>query len=143
MSFKKGHSKEPPLPKEHVEMMAALWAEGSLSASQVAQRLNDTFGTQYTRCSVLGKVRRLGLALRKPGVKPRIKAPAEPKVVVVTAPPPPPPPEITPLNIPFAEAQRSQCRWMVDAHTICGAKTEHGPWCAGHRAIVYTKRRAA
>ena len=44
--------------EERVELLRKLWAEG-LSASQIAGRLGEV-----TRNAVIGKVHRLGLALR-------------------------------------------------------------------------------
>lgn len=58
---------------ERERLLREFWAEGD-SARIAARRLNRDTGSQFSRCAVIGKVRRLGLPFREPHGKNSRKA---------------------------------------------------------------------
>jgi hypothetical protein len=114
--------------------LTELWAAG-FSSSQIAKRLSP-----FTRSAICGQVRRMGLPFRHQGKTTPIAREVRVKAVRAL---PPPPPSLEMQPTPFESSASDQCRWMLDDHTICGAKGR--PWCDYHRAIVYqpTKKREA
>lgn len=58
---------------ERERLLREFWAEGN-SARIAARRLNRDTGSEFSRCAVIGKVRRLGLPFREPHGKNSSKA---------------------------------------------------------------------
>lgn len=120
---------------ERIEQLKALWAEG-LSASQVARVLGGV-----TRNAVIGKVHRMGLALRgNPGTTARQSPRGQlRKFLRAPEPIPEPEPERDPIpGITIANVTDKQCRWPYgdpakpDFH-LCGHPTiTLSPYCAHH-----------
>lgn len=150
-----------PWPEAHVLVLRSLWADGR-SATQIAATLNKPpINAGVTRCAVLGKIDRLGLARRithtggtDANRGRRVKAIA--KVAGPTL-------SIDnsrergaqrgPHNIPFMDRDESTCLMFVggeshDTGLICGAERVEGkPYCKFCARIAYlppeTKRRVA
>ena len=100
--------------EERVEELKKLWDTG-LPASEIGRR----FG--ITKNSVVGKVRRLDLAMR------RAPAPAKIEANVVT----------------LDRLTANQCSWPMgepgtEEFRFCGKQSVHGkPYCTDHCAIAY------
>jgi GcrA cell cycle regulator len=129
-------------PAEHTEALSGYLREGAGSLAQIASLMNKRFGASYSRNSIVGKARRLGIpSNRPPG---RDIAPPKPK-----SPPPPPPPsvircvEVKPRHIALIELTENTCRWPYSEDaptTYCG----HPPlgkesYCGPH---FYLSRRS-
>ena len=99
---------------ERVEELTKLWATG-LSASEIGRRLG------ITKNAVVGKVRRLDLAMRR--------APAQPKR--------------EPNVVTLDRLKANQCSWPEgdpgqDDFRFCGSPAVLGkPYCEKHCAIAY------
>jgi GcrA cell cycle regulator len=145
---------------ERIAVITRLWGEG-YSASQVAQHL----GGDATRSSVLGKLYRLGL-LKPAGHAPlgtvsslsiRAANPRMPRedgranFSLVGPPPLPPKPfrrqrmdiaSLTPLAF-LDMPERGRCRWPLEGEVFafCGNRCGEGPYCAGHHAVAYDRKR--
>jgi len=146
--------------EDRILRLTALWLEGR-SAAAIARE----FGRGVSRCAVLGKVHRLGLA-RGPEVRrARTEAPprAKPPRDAVDASPPaarspaavkvrskvgtsaalgaaPPAPTATILSVGFG-----QCRWPYGSSGeagfgLCGRPVTRGAFCASHAAVGYQMR---
>ncbi len=124
----------------------------ALSATAAAVKLNEQFGTKFTRCSVIGRARRSGFALisgaiggtpkstkvKKPRtsvVRPRItaaapKIPSEPYVPIET--------NIPPGTVALVDLEDG-CKWPSgDPALFCGALRDGDrPYCAGHCRLAY------
>jgi GcrA cell cycle regulator len=132
-----------------VDTLKTLWAEGWTGAA-IARKL----GNGHTRCSVLGKVQRLGVASRIS--KPRNHSAPRPRVVksrpiaLVKARPRPLVPVAPYVPLPQIETSRPGVSFMaLNAHTcrwplgepkgsesmFCGAEpVAHSSYCSVHRA---------
>ena len=132
-------------PKMHEDRLTALVATHSLSYGMMVKILNREFTTDYTRCGVCGKARRLGLSnplnrvskdsskpkylpTRRVGAKPKPKSvPRKPDILLEE----PLPKDLTLLQV----CDDDGCRW---AHgdgpfTFCGnARYENRPYCGFH-----------
>jgi GcrA cell cycle regulator len=153
----RNNSHNTPWTDELIERLKVLWAEG-LSASQIADELK---GARFTRMSVIGKARRLGLAPRKarePGPpylrKPRRRANGIPKPPAPPPrpprPPPPPPPSLSPSpptvrkmrQLTFAKLKPQHCKWPLGGlldppRLFCGADADKGEvYCPVHQRIA-------
>jgi hypothetical protein len=149
------------------ERLLDLWASGA-TASEIAGELGVTRNAVIgvvTRARAKGDVRAVSRAPsgpRKPkaatvAVMPKPKAKSfdrvlitpKPLVINVTAPPPvelPPAPE----PVPLVDCRPGCCRWPVSrderGHLFCDQPVELGQrpqWCAAHRAIGFSAKRAA
>lgn len=147
---------------ENTALLTRLWNEG-LSASAVARRL----GHGVTRCAVIGKVHRIGLAKRakdlgrgyinrKKAVPHREKpvtAVARPVTLASTAPKTvararpviaPPAPPVADGSIGVMQLTARTCRWPIGdpgqpGFHFCGHEPRDGaPYCAYHASIAYT-----
>ena len=125
-------------PYEQIERLKALWNDGRLSASQMAQRLG------ISRGAVLGKAHRLGLCAKKP-VKDTARAKAAP-LRRMKIPPPPPPRQDEPLTEPpfvgvaLMELPRNGCRYPQGngPFKFCGQPVQEGSsYCEFHRRLCY------
>ena len=146
--------------EDRILRLTALWLEGR-SAAAIARE----FGRGVSRCAVLGKVHRLGLA-RGPEVRrARTAAPprAKPPRDAIDALPPaarspaavkvrskggtsaalgaaPPAPTATILSV-----RSGQCRWPYGSSGeasfgLCGRPVTRGAFCAAHAAVGYQRR---
>lgn len=119
--------------KERVEKLRGACNSKNITAQMIA----DAIGS--TRNAVIGKASRLGISLPNNiilsvGKRPKRTHVEKPKPIPV--PEPPPPLEMNPTLL--LHAKSNQCRYMIDAHTVCGAKSAHGSsWCHAHFRIVY------
>lgn len=130
---------------DNIEKLTMLWATGA-SCSVIAAEL----GQGFTRNSVIGKVRRLGLALRgRPAKQPAErrerkqtkrgrppvagqtpKTASEPFVCRVV--------EAEPLHLPLSDLGPDDCRWPYGInlpYTFCGRPKSSRWYCAAHHAL--------
>lgn len=146
------------------EMVDALKAHhaAKLSASMIAQRLNDRFGTDFTRNSIIGKLNRLGLTSTdktRQQANPRRQAHHQVAAInraIADKPLPFIEPETDnpdyrePIDphtfaVTFGELEAPHCRWPLGEapFTYCGAQKQFSsPYCGKHHRIAYTKPRA-
>lgn len=145
---------------ERTRRLISLWNEG-LTAAAIAARLGDGI----SRCAVLGKAHRLGLARARPSRPARRTksgpgatsarsarcAPQERASGLVRTRPPastsgpassgtPAHPATTILSV-----RRGECRWPYGAPAtagfgLCGGPVERGAYCAAHAAVGYLAR---
>jgi hypothetical protein len=123
--------------QERIEFLKQWWAEG-WSASQIASKFHGVF----TRCSVIGKARRLKLKPRAARQLRKINGVPKPPM-----PPPRPQPPRPPLPQPTAPRMRAltffrlkphHCHWPIGewyepARLFCGADKELGEiYCPFH-----------
>ena len=129
-----------------------------LSFGQIADALNDEFGTTVTRNACVGKGRRLRLPPReKPAMltseqrqaqsrmqRRRIKAekrilPPPPTYIPLPDPPRPPPDALTLIDL-----QHNDCRWIVHgektAALYCGRPKVRGSYCFKHARLATGRR---
>jgi len=135
-------------PKMHEDRLTALVATHSLSYGMMVKILNREFTTDYTRCGVCGKARRLGLSnplnqvskdssrpkhlptprrgKRPPKLKP-VAMPHKPEIMVE---------EPLPKDLTFLQmCEDDGCRWAhgEGPYTFCGNLRYHGrPYCGFH-----------
>lgn len=151
MSRTTGHEGSSVWSDDRVDTLKKLWAEGH-SATQIAWTLGSV-----TRCSVLGKVHRLGLGGRdKPSAPPmaalRPLKPGEtttasaPRAIVAPA-------VVGDIKITsglatVASLGRHMCKWPIgdptaDSFTFCGRRSGDGaPYCVEHARLAYQPRQA-
>ena len=146
--------------EDRILRLTALWLEGRTAAA-----IASDLGRGVSRCAVLGKVHRLGLA-RGPEVRrARTAAPprAKPPRDAIDASPPaarspaavkvrskggtsaalgaaPPAPTATILSV-----RSGQCRWPYGSSGeasfgLCGRPVTRGAFCAAHAAVGYQRR---
>ncbi len=148
--------------EETVEALRRL-VKSELTGRQIAEMINEEFGTAFTRCAVLGKANREKIDLffdpcvrkeRPESVvppKPKNHAKfvfggrmtARPKLEVV----PPPVEEIVipeSQRVTLEELRLGQCRWPMgdpasEDFRYCGGKCDSVlySYCRGHRALAY------
>lgn len=131
-----------PWTPECLGMLRRSWAEG-LSGAQVAQRINDEFGTHYSRSAVIGKAFRESLpspATRNKGGSPfhGPKIPRERKRFSAKVKPPRYIEDATPrefLSITFDNLAKHHCRYPQGGYgapiVYCGQKRMKGSsYCA-------------
>ena len=137
------------------------WREGK-SAGEVAKLLNNTFGTQRTRNSVIGRVHRLGEGRPEPvggrAVNRPITKRTRPFKVVASAkagpkpmspPKPLPEPVVILADVSYARpwltrAKSGECHFLLGerhAYLSCCAPTDE-TYCAPHRAAMGGQRKA-
>ena len=136
---------------EHVALLRELWADG-ISASLIARKFGEV-----SRCAVLGKVHRLGLAGRSTSnrlaIPPRpksstvyafpIKKPLEAiRISAVRAKPKSGPDALPPLMLPVSDLTSEHCHFpigdpLTDGFGFCGHPKERGAYCAAHASIAY------
>lgn len=129
---------------EVVEKLTQLWNDG-ISASVIAK----TLGNELTRCSIIGKVHRLGLPSHGPG---KSGQPTKPKKLVVSKPKPvivPPPEKPTPVLPPETIGNDRQCK-HIEGHpsekgwVMCGNPVKDGKaYCIYHHSRVIDLVRTA
>ncbi|KPL28539.1 MAG: hypothetical protein AMJ72_02665 [Acidithiobacillales bacterium SM1_46] len=151
----------PTWDTKHAQILTEMWP--NYSASYIANHLNKTFGTHYTRNAVIGKAGRMKLEKPKHeriGVlrplkqtrrdKPaRVKAPKRFVMVKPDVPDYRPPrivvpeeawnplPDTVPINI--VQLNRKTCRWPVDTdgdteQMFCGAPCS-STYCKSHARL--------
>ncbi|WP_395945661.1 GcrA family cell cycle regulator [Brevundimonas sp.] len=138
-----------PWTKDRVRRLARHWRDGR-SAAWIARDL----GGGASRCSVLGKVYRLGLK-RPPSTPSVVSAPARHRVSPARTAMPvhpstavrridrsglPPVPTATILTV-----GAGQCRWPYGqpdhaAFGLCGRSIGRGAFCLDHAAVGYQRR---
>lgn len=151
---------ETPWTSVRLARMTGLWAEG-LSAAETAKRLNEEFGTHFSRSAVIGKVYRQNIPKRQVENRGRWvrdnttrarRIQRRPSVIELTA----DAPNIDDNSIPFAQRKTlfklamHNCRWPVgdpcapDFFFCGGQAIETQPYCAGHakRAYGYVREAA-
>jgi len=148
-----------------VETLTRLWAQGDLSAADIARRLG------VSRNAVLGKVHRLGLSNRRPPRvvrKPRPPAPRRPNGTCSPSPrrsrpqpplrrsfrgeaPPSPSPaprdELPGLVAHLEELPPRTCHWPVGdpadpGFSFCGRAADPGPYCLVHDRVAHRLKPA-
>jgi hypothetical protein len=113
-----------------------------ISYTNIAKTMSERFHAEFTKNSLIGKARRLGLPMRTPAVtrKPRqrvhVAAPIPPKIL--------PPKKGRPVTI--YQLRSDTCRWPLDQasdhppYMYCGAPTKDTcVWCVKHHQIAYRK----
>ena len=126
--------------EENTKRLRELWAEGVMSAALIGNELG------CSRCSVIGKARRLKLGPREPrlhaarrqGGPPRVRL----KLPVLEE-----PPEVTsvkcekvpPEGVHFFDLRWWHCRWLRDEDHMryCGNVITRGSYCEKHAAMAY------
>ena len=137
------------------------WREGK-SAGEVAKLLNNAFGTQRTRNSVIGRVHRLGEGRPEPvggravhnsrtEIVRRAKAVAnaKPGPRLMSPPKPLPEPVVILADVSYARpwltrAQRGECHFLLgprEAYLSCCFPTDE-TYCAPHREVMGGQRKA-
>lgn len=115
---------------------------GRVSGRTLVQKLNDKFGTTYSRNALIGRAKRLGLCLDKNDIKKYVIKDVSPAVKKQMRPVKVKPVEIkvVPLGVPFHLLTESQCQWPV-GDVFCGLKRDdHRNYCPDHAKA--NKRRA-
>ncbi len=149
--------------EDRILRLTALWLEGRTAAA-----IASDLGQGVSRCAVLGKVYRLGLARgpdvrrARPAAPPRTRSPREtitaarpavrspgslkgrsmigPSAALLAA---PPAPTATILSV-----RAGQCRWPYGCSGeagfgLCGRPIARGAFCAAHAAVGYQKRQCS
>lgn len=136
---------------EMLETITKLWFEPEWSATRIADRINQTYGTTVTRNAVIGQVhRKLGFVAKKVrsvgsgGLIDKPKPPRPPKPAYFStrqraeARPPlePLPPDDQLIGVTLMDLEDHSCRWIcapTDEPIYCGRpKIEGRPYCAAH-----------
>jgi len=146
---------------ENTQKLTTLWKEGR-TAAWIARAL----GPGVSRCAVLGKVYRLGLARGgseagrarhvapqgakpgredKPVARPATRSSGPPKVRAKLR--PANPGVVTPSEptVSILSVRRGQCRWPYGCSGepgfgLCGRTVARGAFCAAHAEVGYQKR---
>lgn len=144
-------------PDEIAARAAELYLDKDAGSYQIiAAALNAQFGTQFTRCAVIGKINRLGLSNRRlpadrPVATPRPRAPRE-RVRSERMNVRPPMEsvetvklrcvEIVPRHLSFLDLEPGLCKYPYggeapgEAITFCGHPSLPGlPYCMPHKAL--------
>jgi GcrA cell cycle regulator len=134
---------------DNTQRLISLWKEGR-TAAWIARAL----GPGVSRCAVLGKVHRLGLARgpearrARPAAPPRTKRGREPGPLTIRAAAAPSAASVGLPPIPTAtilSVRAGQCRWPY-GHSgdagfgLCGRSVARGAFCAAHAEVGYQKR---
>jgi GcrA cell cycle regulator len=143
-----------------VETLTTLWAQGDLSAADIARRLG------VSRNAVLGKVHRLGLSNRRPPRlvrKPKPTAPRRPNWTrspsprrsraqpllrrsfggeATPSPSPAPRDELPGLVAHLEDLPPRTCHWPVGdpadpGFCFCGREADPGPYCLEHDRVAH------
>ena len=143
-----------PWDDENAEWVKTRWLAGD-SATQIAAQLSETYRETVSRNAIIGKVHRMGFAIRvMPSARPRAaRKPQRPKVQPRPAQPPFRP--AAPVRV-FIEGPGTatiltlgafMCKYPIgdgDDLTFCGRRTEDlRPYCARHCAICYQPPKSA
>ena len=137
-------------PPERDEQLRALWAAG-WSAGKIAKEL-----TGVSRCAVIGRARRMGLARRnrqpvhrveraKPRHRPKPRERIKMQLIRGPEPPPAPaplPPQCKPVH--FMDLANHHCRYPLwedgsdwSERMFCGATAQEGSsWCPYHHELT-------
>ena len=103
--------------EEREEVMRKLWVVDRLSTSAIAKKLNEMFGTDMTKNSIIGKVNRLGLAYKggaRDNVAPRAtKADRTPREAKPKQPKQPRPRETAALDALFTRPAPRQATKVI------------------------------
>lgn len=126
-----------------------------LSALQIANAMTTRTEFTFSRNAVIGKTRRLGLALLGTNTKPHLRKKETVVTIRIRKPPAIPQPPATleevvanPKRLTILEIERGQCYWPTSLAPnqsaaevrFCGHPTEDDKsWCNAHRSIGYTK----
>lgn len=125
-------------PKDRVEELKRRWADGE-TCNQIAQAMPGT-----TRCSVIGKVHRLGLSPR-----PHVSGNARPRPKVIPSVPLPKAsaPKLPPLLLGMMDLTSQHCRFPYGEGAnirFCGLTPKAGqPYCPDCCARVYQPKHPA
>jgi hypothetical protein len=148
---------------QRIARLAELW-DLQWTAAEIAAVINREFGAAFSRSSIIGKVRRLGLSVRGTGWR-RDASLARPIPARLASPAPPasfdPKQEAERARVSereqsadavaFLARSRKQCAWPLwDAATpsaereVCGARRvtpqdPRRPYCAHHARIAYRR----
>ena len=126
-------------PKTREDQLRGLWANPSLSMSDIGKQLG------IGRSAVAGKISRLMLPHRAhasfrrtnisegKGMPRRIR----PKTVSATVAKPPARVVEPGTPVPLMDLEPHHCRWLQDDGLFCGNQKERGSYCSGHAAITY------
>ncbi len=145
---------------EQVELLTQLWMKGdNPSARSVALEINKTFHTIYSRAAVLGKIFRIGLVGRRASGINQGYAPDTPRKRIRK-----PRRRLFPTDavylaalkenectaicgplVSLMELTSKNCHWPIGDpknpdFAFCGAATQHGPYCSGHKRMAYEPR---
>jgi GcrA cell cycle regulator len=145
-------------PDEIAARAVELYLDKNAGSYQViAETLNTQFGTQFTRCAVIGKINRLGLSNRRPPADRPVRsrevtkrAPRERQRAERLARPPMESVEtvklrcveITPLHLSLLELDHGLCKYPYggdaegEAISFCGHPSiKSRPYCMPHLAL--------
>lgn len=153
---------------EYLKLLRHCLEVEKLTAQQAANRLNNTFGTGFTRKAIIGKawregytythgMKRYSTARKPPPPKPEVTPKEKRRMRRDASVPklePKPDMNATPDNtwqalpnsrpLPLVELQTGMCKWPLDGGHYCGAHayTEEEPYsayCKPHRKVAYRK----
>lgn len=139
------------------EQLREMWHPTGPSCSEIAREINRDGGQHLTKCAIIGKARRLGLAGRAPVPPPkrrlsRVRPPAPRAAMDGPAMTQPSPPmrsidnlstELPSCATPLLDLAPHGCRWPgaedeAGRHLFCGARqVDDLPYCAAHARASY------
>jgi hypothetical protein len=127
--------------KEMNEMLISLIEEEDMTYTQAAREMTAVFGLNFTKGSVIGKGRKLGIPPRPTRTEETVTE--DPPVV----PDIPPPKEGDPVTI--YQLREGMCKWPLGGpfdrppFMFCGVAVNQlgGSWCPDHCKIVYGGRQ--
>lgn len=111
-------------------------ADDAGSFAVLAKKLNERFGTDYTRDAIIGVSKRMGLAGKPPAssgnrLVPKVKESAALRCA-----------EVTPLNIPFSDLGERECRYPYGdgPYLFCGHPAQaDSSYCPAHHRLCWMK----
>jgi GcrA cell cycle regulator len=144
---------------ERLTMLREMAATQEFSSTQIAAAL----GAGLTRCAVIGKARRLGIAMRPPKTAAAERKPRKPRTTMRLMPasfqgfklkeaqPVQPeavelPPDESPFACTILDLQHDSCRYPLgDPQSpdfrYCGCPWSQGSYCERHRKLTHYKER--
>jgi hypothetical protein len=121
------------------ELLINLIEEEGLTYAQAAVKMTETFEVEFTKNSLVGRGRKLGIPPRS----------ARTEMVMMEAPPliiPDEPPHIEGEPVTIYQLRNGMCKWPLREplgarRNDCGCRVNDvgGSWCSEHRKIVYGK----
>ncbi len=122
---------------ERQELLLRLFNEQT-NYREIADILTTTFGYLYTRSSVAGRIKRLGMSRRTNSLRhprPPRRRPSQRKPIDWPIPPP--------GNVPIWELTSRHCKYLGSDRLYCGSPViGTTSWCGYHYALTHHVKRA-
>jgi hypothetical protein len=114
--------------------------EENFTYDVIAVKMSDTFGVNFTKGSVIGKGRRLGIPQRPP----KLRKPRKARTLEMGPIPPRIPRAKKGEQVTIYQLREGMCKWPFGSdppYLYCGCpvKNAGGSWCPEHRKIVHGK----